>query len=264
MGAVAFGPFVFPVEYFATIIAAIIVLFLGWYLAVKVDTRVHPMPVRVICAFVLAARLGHVAAHWHSFAAEPIRVFSLWQGGFYWPAGVAAAIIVDLLVLRHPRAIAWSLVPLGGAAAAAAMTIFLLAGVPGASLPGGPFETTDGREIVPKSLKGRKLVINLWASWCPPCRNELPMMAEFARADHTAEFLFADQGEDIPAIQSFLEARGIVLDTVLLDPYGSIAENYQIRGLPTTLFINKDGNVQSVNVGELSKENLGNAVAELH
>jgi hypothetical protein len=90
------------------------------------------------------------------------------------------------------------------------------------------------------------------------------MMAEFAHADHRAEFLFADQGEDIPAIQSFLQARGIVLDTVLLDPYGSIAGNYQIRGLPTTLFINEDGNVQSINVGEVSKENLSAALAELH
>jgi thiol-disulfide isomerase/thioredoxin len=264
MAAVAFGPFVFPVEYFAAIIAALIALLLGWYLAVKVDTRLHPMPVRVICAFALAARLGHVAAHWSSFAAEPIRVFSFWQGGFHWPTGVAAAIIVDLLVLRHPRTIAWSLVPLGSAAFAAAMIISFLAGVPGAPLPSGSFETTDGRVVVPRSLKGRKLVINLWASWCPPCRDELPMMADFAHADHTAEFLFADQGEDIPAIQSFLHARGIALNTVLLDPYGSIAENYQVRGMPTTLFINKDGSVQSVNIGELSKENLGSALAALH
>ncbi|MCK1492167.1 TlpA family protein disulfide reductase [Bradyrhizobium sp. 180] len=264
MGAVAFGPFVFPVEYFAAILAAVLVLSLGWYLAEKVDARLHPMPVRVICAFVLGARLGHVVAHWPSFAAELSRVFAFWQGGFYWPVGVAAAIIVNVVVLRHPRAIAWSAIPLGSAAAAAAMTVYLLAGLPSAPLPGDAFETADGRVVVPQSLKGRKLVINLWASWCPPCRNELPMMAEFAHADHSAEFLFANQGEDISAIQSFLQARGIVLDTVLLDKYGSMAQNYQIRGLPTTLFINTDGNVKSVNIGELSKENLSNAVAELN
>jgi thiol-disulfide isomerase/thioredoxin len=264
MGTVAFGPFVFPVEYFATILAALLVLCLGWYLAIKVDARLHPMPVRVICAFVLTARMGHVVAHWPSFAAEPARIFSFLQGGFYWPAGVAAAIAMDLVVLRHPRAIAWSLIPIGAAAIAAAMAIYFLAEVPRASLPDERFATTDGRVVVPRSLKGRKLVINFWASWCPPCRDELPMMAEFAHADHRAEFLFADQGEDIPAIQSFLQARGIVLDTVLLDPYGSIAGNYQIRGLPTTLFINEDGNVQSINVGEVSKENLSAALAELH
>ena len=177
--------------------------------------------------------------------------FHLWQGGFYWPTGVAAAIIVNLAVLRHPRAIAWSAIPLGSAAVAAAMAIHFLAGLPSAPLPGEAFVTADGRVVVPQSLKGRKLVINLWASWCPPCRNELPMMAEFSHADHTAEFLFADQGEDIDAIQSFLRASGIVLDTVLLDKFGSMAQNYEIRGLPTTLFINTDGNVQSVNIGEL-------------
>jgi thiol:disulfide interchange protein len=50
---------------------------------------------------------------------------------------------------------------------------------------------------------------------------------------------------------------------VLLDSYGSIARHYQIRGLPTTLFINEDGNVQSINVGEISKENLSAALSEL-
>lgn len=264
MGGVAFGPFVFPVEYFAAILAALLVLCLGWYLAIKVDARLHPMPVRVICAFVLAARMGHVVSHWPSFAAEPFRIFSFLQGGFYWPAGVVGALAMDLAVLRHPRTIAWSLIPMGTAAMAAAMAIFFLAEVPRASLPDGPFATTEGRVVVPRALKGRKLVINFWASWCPPCRDELPMMAEFAHADHRVEFLFADQGEDISAIQSFLQARGIALDTVLLDSYGSIARNYQVRGLPTTLFINEDGNVQSINVGEVSKENLSAALAELH
>jgi len=264
MGAVAFGPFVFPVEYFAAILAALLVLGLGWYLAIKVDARFHPMRVRVICAFVLAARLGHVLAHWGSFAAEPLRVFSFLQGGYYWPAGVAGAIAMNLVILRHPRTIAWSLIPLGAGAMAAAMAIHFLTELPRASLPDEPFATTDGRIVVPRALKGRKLVINLWASWCPPCRDELPMMADLAHTDQRAEFLFADQGEDIPAIQSFLQARGIVLDTVLLDQHGSIARRYQVRGLPTTLFINEDGHVQSINVGELSRENLSAALAELH
>lgn len=107
------------------------------------------------------------------------------------------------------------------------------------------------------------MVINLWASWCPPCRREMPMMAELARSTEAAEFVFANQGENRDSIDRYLADNGISLDHVLLDSFGDLARHYGAPGLPATLFVGPDGVLEHAHLGEISREALQSRISGL-
>jgi thiol-disulfide isomerase/thioredoxin len=247
---------------FAAILAAVAFLLTAWAVSRRIDRRLMDWATWVIVAFVAGARAGHVLANVASFGTEPLRVFALWQGGFSWPAGLIAVVLVTILYWRNIRLIAWSALPLAVGGAIVVTALHFNRPI-SASLPQAMFETLDGRLLAPASLKGKPIILNMWATWCPPCQRELPMMAEVARANPAATFVFVDQGEDKAAIASFLTKRGIALDTVLLDTHADFARHYQILGLPTTLFLDSDGFVRSDNVGEISRETLIAGIEQL-
>nr|WP_244510698.1 TlpA disulfide reductase family protein [Microvirga guangxiensis] len=79
--------------------------------------------------------------------------------------------------------------------------------------------------------------MNLWASWCPPCRREMPMMAEMAAARDDVTFLFVNQGERRTTIEGYLNKEKLTLPNVLLDARMDVPRHYSTPGLPVTLFI---------------------------
>lgn len=110
---------------------------------------------------------------------------------------------------------------------------------------------------------GRPAVVNLWASWCPPCRREMPLLAEAAAALPDVDFIFANQGEGAVAIQSYLDDENLELENVVLDPAHSLSRHYAAPGMPVTLFLGADGQVVTSHFGEISREALDVAIARL-
>jgi peroxiredoxin len=99
-----------------------------------------------------------------------------------------------------------------------------------------------GRRISLKELKGKVVFLNFWATWCGPCREEMPMMEMLHRE-------FKDQGlavvavnfrEDKQAVRSFFDELGITFQ-VLLDPEGEVCDRYGVFSLPLTYLIDRDG-----------------------
>lgn len=264
MGAVAIGPLMLSTQHFAAVIGALAFIVVALLMATKVDDRFHSWASLVIVIFPLGSRIGHIIQYPTDFIQEPIRILSVWQGGFSWIGGLIATSAATLLYLRNTRLLAWSSLPIGAAAAGVGIILLVSAqsnmNIP---LPTTSFQTTDGRAIVLGAKLTRPLVLNLWATWCPPCRRELPMMAEFAHGQSSVDFIFANQGDDQSTITTFLNRQNISLDTVVVDADGQLARHYRIRGLPTTLFIGRDGTIQSVEAGELSKETLTGEVSSL-
>lgn len=264
MNAFTIGPLMFSSDRLAAVLAIATFLAGAELLARTVDRRFAGWSWRAAIAFFLAARLGHVIRHFDSFAAEPWRVLAIWQGGFMIPAGVAAVIIVTLLHLRrHPGLLLWTPVPAAAAAFMATLVIQLTAGVPPTPLPSGSYTSLGGGEITPSALTGKPMVVNLWASWCPPCRREMPMMADVAAAGEDAAFLFVNQGENESTVQSYLEREGLTLDPVLLDSLGRFSRHYTTPGLPATLFVGADGRLRAVHMGEISREALLSGIRKL-
>jgi thiol-disulfide isomerase/thioredoxin len=264
MNAFSIGPLMFSPDRFAAVLAIGIFLAGTELLARNVDPRFSGWSWRAGVAFLIGARLSHVVRHFDSFSAEPMRALAVWQGGFQVSAGIAAALTITLIYLRRrPRLLIWTPVPAAAAAFAALLVIQLTAGVPPTPLPSGTYNALDGSAVAPASLTGKPMVINLWASWCPPCRREMPMMADVAAANDMATFLFVNQGEDEAAVRSYLEAEGLALGTVLLDGLGRFSRHYTTPGLPATLFIGADGRLRSIHMGEISREALLAGIAKL-
>jgi thiol-disulfide isomerase/thioredoxin len=103
---------------------------------------------------------------------------------------------------------------------------------------------------------GKPIVVNLWASWCPPCRREMPLLAETAAARKDVTFLFVNQGESPQTIRSYLARENLTLSPVLLDQAMQLPRHYSAPGMPTTLFLRADGTLASIHMGEISPELL--------
>jgi thiol-disulfide isomerase/thioredoxin len=264
MNAISIGPLMFSPDRFAAVLAIGIFLAGAELLARNVDARFSGWAWRAGLAFLIGSRLGHVVKFFDSFSAEPLRALAVWQGGFLIPAGLVAAVAITLIHLRRePRLLIWTPVPAAAAAFAAMLMVQLTAGVPPTPLLSGTYNALDGSAVVPAMLDGKPMVINLWASWCPPCRREMPMMAEIAAANDKLAFLFVNQGEDEAAVRSYLEAESLALGTVLIDGLGRFSRHYMTPGLPATLFVGADGRLRSVHMGEISREALLAGIAEL-
>ncbi len=261
MDAIAIGPFVLSAERFAALLAlgafVLVAEIVGRRLKLEALTG---WAWNAVTLGLLAARLGFVATHLGTFAAEPLSVLFIWQGGFAAWAGVAAVVVYALIVFRERRRVLrWALAP----ALAAVVAWGGFQGVNALTRPAAPltlFETQlltlEGAPLVPADLKGRPVVVNLWATWCGPCRRELPLLASVAADEPEAVFLFVSQGESAAQVERYLAEQGLELELVALDPTGVLGVAARSRGLPTTLFFDREGVVAGRSLGELSRARL--------
>lgn len=228
----------------------------------------HPAAVAILAGLV-AARASHVWQHRESYALEPVAALQAWLGGWDWRAGVAATGLVLLLTMRRRKPVLAGLGVLGGLTLAwagflaagenksllrlpQALTLERVAAEPG-TLP--PWQIGD--------LQGRPIVLNLWATWCPPCRREMPMLTRAAATERRAEILLVNQGETPAQITAFLRAQGLDPAHVASDPSGLLSEMTGAGALPTTLFIASDGTVRQVHTGEITRVQLDIAIRSL-
>ncbi len=130
-------------------------------------------------------------------------------------------------------------------------------------LPPNSFEDLTGSEISLSGLIGKPVILNLWATWCAPCRRELPMMAELAAQHPEVHFVFANQKESAEQIRRYLESQGLRLVPVLLDKKGDLAMRSGSPGLPTTLFFNAKGELIKTQLGEINSVELFNTLRDL-
>lgn len=123
---------------------------------------------------------------------------------------------------------------------------------PRAGFPAPDFEgqTLDGETVRLADFRGHPVVLNFWATWCGPCRFEMPAIERVAQAyaDRGLVVLLINQGESPDAIRAFLQEMGVT-QPVVLDNGAIGAKQYRVRGLPTTVFIHPDGMIEDVVVG---------------
>lgn len=265
MNAVAIGPFIFAPDRFAAILAIAAFMGLSEILARKVDSSFSTWAWRATLVFILGARAGHVLQHAETFLQEPMRILYFWQGGFLIPAGVALTLLYTLASHRRQlRLLPWTALPAVAAAYVAVFVLQLTAGTPATPLPeSGTYLTLAGDTFNPVDMKGKPVVINLWATWCPPCRREMPMMAELAATSDNADLVFVNQGEGQEVIKQYLASENLQIERMVLDPVGAFGQHYGAVGLPATLFIDSDGTLQSLHMGEISREVLQSKIADL-
>lgn len=125
------------------------------------------------------------------------------------------------------------------------------------------YQTLTEEPITLAELRGKPLVVNLWASWCPPCRREMPAFMQAQQEWSSVNFVFLNQGEFSYTVESFLQKQKLTLTNVLLDSSQSTMHQMGFGGLPATLFYNTEGQLIYTHTGELSEKGLGQALLKI-
>lgn len=131
----------------------------------------------------------------------------------------------------------------------------------GFAAPDFTLETRDGETISLSDLRGQVVLINFWATWCPPCREELPVIqATYQNSDDLA-VLGVNFQEGLTNVKPFVEKEGLTFP-VLLDEKGQVAAMYRTRSLPTSFFLNPDGIITAVHIGPMTANDVDNYVTQ--
>jgi peroxiredoxin len=128
----------------------------------------------------------------------------------------------------------------------------------GQPAPDFTLSDVDGKPIKMSSFGGRKAVLlDFWATWCGPCRMALPDLQALSDKykERGLEVLAIDQGESADQVGYFLKRRDYLLQ-FLLDPNGAVGDSYGVRGIPTSVLVDKDGFVQAIFVGAAPEREL--------
>ncbi|MBE6823725.1 MAG: TlpA family protein disulfide reductase [Ruminococcaceae bacterium] len=122
----------------------------------------------------------------------------------------------------------------------------------------------DNNEVKLSSFFGKPIVLNMWASWCPPCKSEMPHFEQAFKENKDVQFLMVNMtaGDNIDDAKSFIKSEGYTFP-VFYDTTGEAATVYGASSLPMTIFIDKNGDLVTYAVGALSKEQLDEGISML-
>lgn len=125
------------------------------------------------------------------------------------------------------------------------------------------FENEKGEKVMLSSYKGKPIVLNFWASWCPPCREEMPIFQEFQKNNPDVTFLFMNQAdgrrETKQKAHEFLKNEGLDMP-IQFDETQASTIKFALNGLPTTYFIDAEGNIHNRAIGGINAETLKMAI----
>ena len=256
------GSFALAINHLLLILALALATLVGWRVAKRGGENPESVLFSLFLLGLLSARIGFVLSYWRYFKDDPLQILDLRDGGFLlWPG--LLAVLVGALIwgwrragLRRP--LGWGL--------ASGLAFWLLASLSsslyekGTRLPELVLRNANGESVQLSSYQGGPLVINLWATWCPPCRREMPVLESAQRMRPDVTFLFVNQAESMQSVSTYLATQGLNLDNVLFDASGRLGQAVGSMALPTTLFYQADGRLINSHLGELSEASLARAM----
>jgi cytochrome c biogenesis protein CcmG/thiol:disulfide interchange protein DsbE len=135
----------------------------------------------------------------------------------------------------------------------------------GTPAPAFTLRDTNGRDVSLASLRGKVVAVNFWASWCGPCRSEIPELAKVYAAKRGKCFEMLGLAEESGTRDDVVEAAAKlgINYPVLLDDLGKVSDDFKIEGYPRTFLIDVKGNIRKVFEGEVDQAGLEKALAPL-
>ena len=221
---------------------------------------------RALILGLVVARLGYVWMWRQAYLAQPWSILDIRDGGWAPAAGLAAACLYGMSRVRAQSFLRRPV--MAGYAVALSMmglsTGLMWTQAPRATpLPDLQVQGLDGQPQTLQSLRGRPVVLNLWATWCPPCRREMPVLQAAQQAHPDVHIVLLNQGESAAVVQAYLRTHGLALRQVWLDPAQRAGATFDQVGLPTTLFFDAQGRLVSRRVGELSSAVLQDRLRDI-
>ncbi|MGE8205811.1 TlpA family protein disulfide reductase [Heyndrickxia sp. NPDC080065] len=125
----------------------------------------------------------------------------------------------------------------------------------GSSAPDFQLKTLDGKVIRLSDMKGKKVIINFFATWCQPCRSEMPLLENFYQKHRTDIEILAINIDTKANVKGFINKLGLTFP-ILLDIKDIINNRYQIIAIPTTYFIDQQGKIIAKHIGQIDSKIL--------
>ncbi|XWN51429.1 TlpA family protein disulfide reductase [Anoxybacillus flavithermus] len=123
--------------------------------------------------------------------------------------------------------------------------------------------TLKGKKMKLSQFRGKKVILNFWASWCPPCRAEMPEMQRFYEqyGQHVAIVAvnLTNKEKNHQAVETFINEKGVSFD-IMLDEQGTVSKTYEVITIPTSYIIDEQGVIRSKHVGPLSYDMMKRTV----
>ena len=172
-----------------------------------------------------------------------------------WTLLILLVLILGSAWIWHNRVTTGSAVPTTDRPAAPAV---------GYPAPDFTLATLDGEEFTLSSLRGTPVVLNFWATWCPPCRAELPELKTASeRYVGQVAVIGVNQAEAAAAVERSAPELGLTFP-IPLDHSGSVSRRYGVRSLPTTFFIDRDGIIRQIQNGPLTEAVLAQLLRAIY
>jgi len=231
----------------------------------KTDLDKHVWRALLIC--ILVSRFAFVYGHRAGYVEAPWDVFDIRDGGWEPQVGVIAAWLYVLYAIQRTvglrRPLLASVCVATVVWASGAIALIVLDDKDAVELSPVVLATMDGGTASLAQFGDRPLVVNLWATWCPPCLRELPLLQR-AQAEHPeVHFVFLNQGESEETVRRFLASRGFSLRNVLLDARGQASQGLNSGALPTTQLFDAHRRLLGTHLGELSAGTLMESLAKI-
>ena len=123
--------------------------------------------------------------------------------------------------------------------------------------PNFQLTTLDGQEVSLTDYRGQRVMLNFWATWCPPCRAEMPDMEEFYQAEDVKVLAInmtaSEKNEDV--VFEFRDELELTFP-ILMDKDGSVVKSYQVQAYPTTYMIDSEGRIQFITQGAMNRDQM--------
>lgn len=125
----------------------------------------------------------------------------------------------------------------------------------GVKAPDFEIKTLTGETVKLSQFKGKKVMLNFWATWCPPCKEEIPEMEQFYRENKDDIVILAVNVDPQYDVQRFANEMGMTIP-ILLDEDDSVNKRYQILTIPTTYFIDAKGIIRNKFLGVMTIDKM--------
>ncbi len=267
MNTFSLGPFSIQAAHVMLVLSLLVAAGAGRFVGRSEKVSIVPVLLDMTLAGIVAARLAFVVTWFAQYRAAPLSMLDIRDGGFVPWAGLAAAFAVGVWRAAGQRRLREPLT-VGVIAGVAA---WFISGAPamlevqsGRGIPAVMVTTLDGATVALPALAGGKpAVVNLWASWCPPCIREMPVFASAQRRETGITFIFANQGESAALVAAFLRQHALQMHNVVRDPTSATARAVGSSGTPTTLFFDARGQMVDAHLGPLSDASLAAKLAKI-
>lgn len=124
----------------------------------------------------------------------------------------------------------------------------------------------DGNTVSLADLQGRPVLINFWASWCPPCRSEMPALQQVNESTERVDLVILAVNllsqDDIDDVRTFVDDLGLTFP-ILLDQDGAVSVAYRVGLLPTSVFVDSAGRVHLIQVGPMTRSFVESVLREM-